>query len=219
MRSLLLFVIVNVAFVGLGVQESKAQTAPGNTDAAVIQKRLAAIEKQLAALQKEIQDLQQRLATAKAKEDKGLAAPAQDKLTDTLLRLDKQFWEAASNYDVDSLAKLLADDYIGFSPTGNHWTKKITLERYGQSRFTNVKFPSGRFVTRLNEHTVLLSYEVVWGAEDKGIGVRSGLNHDRMISCWVEHDGGWFLRYTECVNRVNFPDRRVPAEQLPAATD
>ena len=35
---------------------------------------------------------------------------------------------------------------------------------------------------------------------------------------WVQRDGGWFLRYTECVNRYNFPDRRAPAVRPPAAT-
>ena len=72
-------------------------------------------------------------------------------------------------------------------------------------------------MTRINEHTAILSYEVIWGAEDKGTGARPDVGHDRMISCWVQRDGGWFLRYTECVNRVNFPDRR-PVLRPPATT-
>jgi uncharacterized protein (TIGR03067 family) len=131
-----------------------------------------------------------------------------DKLRDTLLALDKQYWEATSNYDVDTLAKLLSDDYIGFSPDGHHWTKKFALERYRQTRHINVQFPTGRFVIPLSEHTAILSYEVLWGAEDKGTGVRPYTGHDRMISFWVEREGCWSLRYSECVNRVNFPDRR-----------
>jgi uncharacterized protein (TIGR03067 family) len=156
--------------------------------------------------------------TAPAVEN-SLAGPSEIKLREKLLTLDKQFWEATSNYDVETLAKLLADDYIGFSPDGHHWTKKFTLERYGQSRFVNVQFPTERSVIPLNEHTAILSYEVLWGAEDKGTGVRPDTGHDRMISCWIEHDGRWLLRYTECVNRVNFPDRRpqlADAQPIPA---
>jgi RNA polymerase sigma factor (sigma-70 family) len=156
-------------------------------------------------------------AGKKTAADKAHAAPSDGKLRDTLLVLDKQFWEAASNYDVDTLDKLLADDYIVFSPDGHHWNKKFALERYRQGRFINVKFPSKRIVTRINEHTAILSYEVIWGAEDKGTGARPDVGHDRMISCWVQRDGGWFLRYTECVNRVNFPDRR-PVLRPPATT-
>jgi RNA polymerase sigma factor (sigma-70 family) len=140
--------------------------------------------------------------------DKAPAAHSDNKLRDTLLVLDKQWWEAASNYDVDTLMKLMADDYVGFSPDGNHWTRKVMVDRCRSSRYTNVRFPGQRIVTRVNEHTAMVSYEVVWGAYDKGTGHRPTLNHDRVISCWVQRDGGWFLRYRECVNRVNFPDRR-----------
>jgi RNA polymerase sigma factor (sigma-70 family) len=105
----------------------------------------------------------------------GKKTPASDnKLRDTLLVLDKQLWEATSNYAVDTLAKLLADDYLAFSPDGRHWTKKVALERYRQTRHINVKFSTGRSVIPLNEDTAILSYEVVWGAEDKGTGVRPG---------------------------------------------
>ncbi len=147
--------------------------------------------------------------------DKPPVALCEEKLRDTLLVLDKQYWEATSSYDVDTLAKLLADDYIGFSPDGAHWTKPVTLDRYRQVRHINVEFPTGKTVVRLNEHAALLTYEILWGAENKGEGPREGRGHDRMISCWVQRDGGWFLRYTECINRYNFPDRR-PAAKPPA---
>jgi RNA polymerase sigma factor (sigma-70 family) len=143
--------------------------------------------------------------------DKTPPALCDNNLRDTLLVLDKQQWDAASNHDVDTLAKILAHDLIIFSPTGQHWNRERYLQRCRESRYINVKFPTGKEVIRMNEHTAIMTYEVVWGADDKGIGPRPGLNHDRMISCWVQRDGGWFLRYVECVNRVNFPDRREPA--------
>jgi hypothetical protein len=151
----------------------------------------------------------------KAPDDKALAQ-CDNKLRDTLLVLDKQFWEATSRHDMDTLSKLLADDSVAFNPGGRHWNKNFTLKRYRETRHSNVKFPTGKSVVRLNKHTALLTYEVVWGAVDKGAGRRPGLGHDRMISCWVQRDGGWFLRYTECINRYNFPDRRASAVRPPA---
>jgi hypothetical protein len=145
--------------------------------------------------------------------DKAAPVLCDNNLRDTLLVLDKQQWDAASSHDVDTLAKILAPDLIIFSPTGQHWNRERYLQRCRESRYINVKFPTGKEVIRINEHTAIMTYEVVWGADDKGIGARPGLNHDRMISCWVQRDGGWFLRYVECVNRVNFPDRREPAER------
>jgi RNA polymerase sigma factor (sigma-70 family) len=149
----------------------------------------------------------------KSAADKAAVRLCDDKLRDTLLVLDKQWWDAASSYDVDSLARLVADDYISFSPGGDHATKKTVLERCRLGRYIDVKFPTGKTVIRLNEHTAIVTYEVLWDAEDKGKGRRGVVCHDRMISCWVRRDGGWFLRYHECVNRYNFPDRRVPAEK------
>lgn len=150
--------------------------------------------------------------------DKAPAALCDDKLRDTLLVLDKQLWEATSSYDMDTLATLLADDYIAFSPDGHHWTKAFCLDHFRHVRHFDVKFPTGRTVIRVNEHTALLSYEVTWRAEDKGKGPREDQGHDRMISCWVQSHGGWFLRYSECVNRFNLPDRRVPAVRPPPTT-
>jgi RNA polymerase sigma factor (sigma-70 family) len=45
-------------------------------------------------------------------------APPKENLADTLILLDKQLWEATSNYDVETVGKILADDWIGYSATG-----------------------------------------------------------------------------------------------------
>ena len=42
---------------------------------------------------------------------------------------------------------------------------------------------------------------MAWRGEDKAPGQPRDLSgHDRIIHCWVQRDGGWFVRYTECVS-------------------
>jgi uncharacterized protein (TIGR03067 family) len=97
---------------------------------------------------------------------------------------------------VDTLSKILADDWV-CNPTGARWTKSISLDHYRRSRYTEVKFLTERAVVRVDEHTAIMTYEVKWRAETKGSGPSAG--HDRLVHCWVQRDGGWFVKYTECV--------------------
>lgn len=170
--------------------------------------RTFAADKTLAALPEE------RIPVA----DKATPALCDDKLRDTLLVLDKKLWEAESNYDVDTMAKLLANDHIHFNQSGPPWTKQGALDHWRRGRFTDFSFPTGRKVVRLNEHTAILTYEALWRFEDKESGNKWGPRHDFVIRCWVQRDGGWFCRSTECVNRYNFPDR-VHAEKQPSNLD
>jgi hypothetical protein len=125
--------------------------------------------------------------------------PSRDRLADTLILLDKQLWEATSRHDVDTLGKILADDWVGFSPIpGDDWGRAMALEHYRREHYTEVKFLSDHRVVRVDEHTALMTYEVEWRAENKEGGKSSG--HDRTIHCWMQRDGGWFLKYTQCVH-------------------
>jgi uncharacterized protein (TIGR03067 family) len=136
--------------------------------------------------------------------DKLPPSPPKESLADTLILLDKQWWEAASKHDVDTLGKILADDWIGFDrgifPSGDspRWTKAASLQNYPRWRFTEVQFVKEREVFRIDEHTALMIYEVKWRAEDKDRTRSSG--HSRYVRCWVQRDGGWFVKHTECVN-------------------
>jgi RNA polymerase sigma factor (sigma-70 family) len=132
------------------------------------------------------------------------APPPKDRLADTLILLDKQWWEAASKHDVDTLSKILADDWVGFdrgvspSPDSPPWTKAASLKNYRGWRFTEVKFVKDREVFRIDEHTALMVYEVKWRSEGKDGNRSSG--QSRYVRCWVQRDGGWFVKHTECLN-------------------
>lgn len=145
----------------------------------------------------------------------GNAAPeaAGDRLADTLTLLDKQWWEATSRYDVDTLNKLLTEDYIAFNADGPRWTRAMTLDNYRKSRYTEVQFLTERAVFRIDEHTAIMSYQVRWRGEGKdGSGVSSGRN--RLVHCWVQRDGGWFIKYTESVSLPELKPEVAPYLQL-----
>jgi RNA polymerase sigma factor (sigma-70 family) len=146
--------------------------------------------------------------------DRPAPEPQKDRLADTLVLLDKQWWEAASQYDVDTLSKILADDWIGFdrgvspAPDSPRWTKATSLENYRRWHFTEVKFVKDREVFRIDEHTALMIYEVKWRAEGKDGNSSSG--QSRYTRCWVQRDGGWFVKHTECVNLPVTKDEPPP---------
>jgi RNA polymerase sigma factor (sigma-70 family) len=141
--------------------------------------------------------------------DKATPPPEKDRLADTLIVLDKQWWQAASNYDVDTLSKLLADDWAGFDrgvwPAADsaRWTKAASLENFRRFHFTEVQFLKQREVFRIDEHSALMIYEVKWRTEGKGLNPGSG--QSRYVRCWVQRDGGWFVKFTECLNLPPMP--------------
>jgi RNA polymerase sigma factor (sigma-70 family) len=141
-------------------------------------------------------------------------ATSEDRLRDTLQVLDKQWWEAASKYDVDTIGKILADDWVAVNPKGPDWTKARYLERCRQSRFVDVRFVTERRVVRVDKHSAIMTYEVYWRGQEKS-GTLHDWAHDRMVSCWVQRDGGWFVKYTECVN-LPVPAGGPPAPAAPA---
>jgi RNA polymerase sigma factor (sigma-70 family) len=142
--------------------------------------------------------------------DKAPAAPPKDRLEDTLVLLDKQLWEATSNYDVDTVGKILADDWVGYSANGPlTWDKAKSLANYRNVKYVEVKLLTERRVFRVDEHTALMSYTARWRAEDRQHQPQ-GQATTRHIHCWVQRDGGWFIRHTECVNLPEPPPAVVP---------
>jgi hypothetical protein len=122
-------------------------------------------------------------------------------------------WEAASKYDVDTLDKIFADDWIGFNAAdGQRWTKARGIDIYRHNRYTEVKFLKDREVFRIDNHTAIMSYEVQWRAEGTAGGGKSW-GHSRSIHCWVQRDGGWFLKHTETVD-LPMPQVGPPAVDL-----
>ncbi len=144
--------------------------------------------------------------------DKAAAEPPRDRLADTLIVLDKQLWEATSKYDVDTFDKILADDWTGFNAAGPTWTRAFSLDHYRHWRYTEVKFLKAHEVFRIDKHTAIMSYEVQLKAQNKDGSVSAPV-HSRNINIWVQRDGGWFLKHTECVNLPPLKEEPPPAEK------
>ncbi len=124
------------------------------------------------------------------------AAPP-DRLAAMLILLDKALWQATSSHDVETVGKILADDWDCQAPK---WDRAKSLELYKQHRYVEVHIVGERRVYRIDKHTALMSYEVKWRAVSKGQEPRQSHGHDRTIHCWVERNGGWVIKHTETVS-------------------
>ena len=121
------------------------------------------------------------------------------KLRETILGLDDQFWEAASRHDVEPLSRLFADDYYGIGNDGTRWTKATMLDQHRTARLGDLKRTSEREVIRVGEHAVLLTYDARFKVFAKD-GVLRDTAHQRLLSCWVQRDGGWFVRFSQATD-------------------
>jgi RNA polymerase sigma factor (sigma-70 family) len=137
----------------------------------------------------------------------------QGKLRDTLLVLDQQFWEASAKHDTETLSKLIADDYLGIG-TNQSWTKKTLLQQHRDFRTGNLQLLTNRDVTRLHEHAALLTYEAKFKVFTRG-GALSDTAHQRLIACWVERGGGWFVVFSQVTDVVQ-PPGHAPALKAPS---
>ncbi len=125
-------------------------------------------------------------------------------LRDTILALDDQFWEAASRHDGKALGRLFAEDYYGIGNDGTRCSKASILEQYGTTRLCELKRTSERQVIRIGKETALLTYDASFKVFTKD-GVLRDTAHHRLLSCWVQRDGGWFVRFSQAT------DLEIPA--------
>ena len=119
---------------------------------------------------------------------------ARDALRDTLLLLDKQFWEASSKHDIDTLKKLIADDCIFLVPNLSRWGKAEWLDHMRQVRSSDPQFGEVQFV-RLGTGAAILAYHARWKVHATD-GTGSEM-HRRLVWGWEQKDGGWLIKYLE----------------------
>jgi hypothetical protein len=150
------------------------------------------------------------LATADEAPPKPAPQAPPDRLADMLILLDKQLWQATSSHDVETIGRILADDWDCQKP---RWTKADHLEMYKQHRYDEVNIVGERRVYRIDKHTALMSYEWKWHAVSKGQEPRESHGHTRTIHCWVERDGGWVIKHTEYVDLLG-AEQPAPAPAI-----
>jgi RNA polymerase sigma factor (sigma-70 family) len=156
---------------------------------------------------------------------RGVAADkAVGTLRDTILVLDQQFWQAASDHDTETLARLIADDYYGMTDDGSRWTKAAVLEQHRAVRTGDLERTSQREVIRVAEDAAILTYDARFKIFTKE-GVLWDTAHQRMISCWARRHGGWFVAFSRATDlerpgrQAGTLGREVPRfEPAPAAS-
>ncbi len=128
------------------------------------------------------------------------ADAAKGSLRDTLLILDKQFWEASSKHDLDTLKRLIADDYHGIGHDGTRWNKTGLLQQMSEVRTGDLKLHSEREVLRVNAQAAILTYEASFKVYNRD-GTLRDTARQRLSSCWVQRDGGWFVFFAQAADR------------------
>jgi RNA polymerase sigma factor (sigma-70 family) len=145
--------------------------------------------------------------------DKAPAEKERDKLRDTLLVLDQQFWEAGGKHDVDTLDKLVAHDFVSVAADGTKFNKEATLQNYRVMRTADLKRTTEREVIRVNDQAAILTYQATFKVFAKNRQLIATL-HQCMTSCWVQRDGGWFVAFSRVTDLPMPPVAAKP--QLPS---
>ena len=144
-------------------------------------------------------------------DDESPGAKELGKARDAIVALDDQFWEAASRHDVETLSRLFADDYYGIGNDGTRWTKAAMLEQHRTARLGDLKRSSEREVIRVGDHAVLLTYDARFNVFAKN-GVLRDTAYQRLLSCWVQRDGGWFVRFSQATDLARPATQSQPSD-------
>ncbi len=140
-------------------------------------------------------------------------------LRDTLLVLDKQFWEASAKHDLDTLKRLVADDYQGIGHDGTRWNKAALLQQMSEVRTGDLKVLTDREVLRAGPQAAILTYEASFKVYNRD-GTLRDTARQRLSSCWVQRDGGWFVFFAQVADRreAGVVQRKIKANEASIET-
>src|SRR5205085_2197846 len=114
-------------------------------------------------------------------------------------------------HDVETLKRLFADDYYGIGNDGTRWTKAAMLEQHRTARLGDLKRTSEREVIRVGHHAVVLTYDARFNVFTED-GVLRDKAHQHLLSCWVQRDGGWFVRFSQATDLVDPATHSQPSD-------
>jgi ketosteroid isomerase-like protein len=120
-----------------------------------------------------------------------LCAPAQSKLEQKLLRLQKAGDEAEGKKDFAALERLLDDDFIFTAANGAVYTKKQLIEDIKADDATGAAQTLGYEEIKTFDYgkTAMINYLLVVKGKDKD--GKDFTNRFRMSSLWVKRNGAW----------------------------
>jgi RNA polymerase sigma factor (sigma-70 family) len=124
-------------------------------------------------------------------EEKPGKKPEQDHLRNTLLALDKHFWEASAKGDAEELAKFLADDFVSVSILGKY-DKTSNLAACKRYRLADWAIHDPE-VIHVSKDTAVVTYRYdckVLSADRELLETRKDY---RVVFVWANRDGGWVM--------------------------
>jgi hypothetical protein len=126
------------------------------------------------------------------------AVPSQDQvnLKETVLALEKRIWEAHTSRDLDAVAALLADDYVGSDSRGRAETKKINLDWMVNFRVVDPEMKNAKVVV-LNSNSAIVTYEIRYKIASPGGQLLEIVPPRQMTSAWAQRGGKWWCVYGE----------------------
>ena len=125
----------------------------------------------------------------------GQSQPAGEKVSSSaaeqeLIKLDKEWGEAGSQGNTAVLERILADDFMGVSPTGVATkAQNIAEAKSNAPDITNATYVADEYVVRfLNPNTAVMTHSAVGKGLNKG---KEFTDKHRSMHVWVKRDGRW----------------------------
>ena len=107
-----------------------------------------------------------------------------------LIKLDKQWGEAGLHGDTAVLETILADDFMGVSPTGVATkAQNITEAKTNAPNITNATYVADAYAVRfLDPNTAVMTHSALEKGLDKG---KEYTEQHWSMHVWVKRDGRW----------------------------
>jgi RNA polymerase sigma factor (sigma-70 family) len=120
----------------------------------------------------------------------------QANLKETVLALEKRIWEAHTTRDLDAVAALLADDYVGSDSRGRADTKKINLDWMANFRVIDPEMKNAKVVV-LNSTSAIVTYEIRYKIASPSGQLLETVPPRQVTSAWAQRGGRWWCVYGE----------------------
>jgi hypothetical protein len=107
-----------------------------------------------------------------------------------LVGLDKEWGEAGLRGDTEALGRILADDFMGASPTGIATkAQSIAEAKTGAANITNATYTADEYTVRfLDPNTAVMTHRAVEKGLNKG---KEYTDQHRSMHVWVKRNGRW----------------------------
>ena len=112
-------------------------------------------------------------------------------LTNTLLALDKHYWDAGSKGEGREIEKMLADEFVSISVLGKYG-KRDAVEACARYRLGDVAIHDPQ-VIRIGPNNAVVTYEYdckILSASGELLETRKG---SRVTFVWEQRGGGWVI--------------------------